>query len=108
MFFVLFNLQIAHLASFFLTVNYALTAFIRLHEKAHSISSLQLSSVSVGILQNKIKTYTVNSPLTGTLISRQLYLQTPFQFLRVLAFERVDCMKISKKSKLFTVQIQKP
>ena len=45
------NFQMAHLTSFFLTVNYALTAFIRLQDKAQSISNLQFSSVSEHIIQ---------------------------------------------------------
>jgi len=35
----------AHLATFFLTVNYGLNAFLRLQEK---VQNLQFSSVSVG------------------------------------------------------------
>ena len=36
----------AHLASFFLTVNYGLNAYIRLREKAKNITNFQLLSVS--------------------------------------------------------------
>ena len=43
---VIFILQMAHLASFFLTVNYALTAYMRLREKADTITNLPFSSVS--------------------------------------------------------------
>ena len=39
------NQQMAHLATFFLTVNYGLSAFLRLQEK---VKSLQVSLVSVG------------------------------------------------------------
>ena len=39
--------QIAHLASFFLTINYALTAFFGLWGKKNNINSLQFSSVSI-------------------------------------------------------------
>ncbi|KAL9981970.1 hypothetical protein ACROYT_G010744 [Oculina patagonica] len=39
--------EIAHLASFLLTVNYGLNAFIRLQEKVHIISQLQLQFSSV-------------------------------------------------------------
>ena len=37
----------AHLASFFLTVNYGLNAYIRLREKTQNISNFQFSSVSI-------------------------------------------------------------
>ena len=46
---VIFTLQMAHLASFFLTVNYALTAYMRLREKADTITNLPFSSVSTCI-----------------------------------------------------------
>ena len=42
-------MQMAHLASFFLTVNYALTAYMRLREKADTITNLPFSSVSTCI-----------------------------------------------------------
>lgn len=38
--------EMAHLASFFLTVNYGLNAYIRLREKTQNISNFQFSSVS--------------------------------------------------------------
>ncbi|XP_058967482.2 transmembrane protein 116 [Pocillopora verrucosa] len=38
--------EMAHLASFFLTVNYGLNAYIRLREKAKNITTFQLLSVS--------------------------------------------------------------
>lgn len=38
--------EMAHLASFFLTVNYALTAYMRLREKADTIINLPFSSVA--------------------------------------------------------------
>lgn len=39
--------EIAHIASFFLTTNYALNAFLRLCEKTHNINNLEFSSVHV-------------------------------------------------------------
>ena len=39
------NHQMAHIATFFLTVNYGLNAFLRLQEK---VKNLQVSSVSAG------------------------------------------------------------
>ena len=39
----------AHLASFFLTVNYGLNAYIRLREKAKNITTFQLLSVSTTV-----------------------------------------------------------
>ena len=44
----------AHLASFFLTVNYGLNAYIRLREKAKNITTFQLLSVSTVNLKKTI------------------------------------------------------
>ena len=44
----------AHLASFFLTVNYGLNAYIRLREKAKNITNVQLLSVSTVNLKKTI------------------------------------------------------
>ena len=44
----------AHLASFFLTVNYGLNAYIRLREKAKNFTTFQLLSVSTVNLKKTI------------------------------------------------------